>query len=34
MFVGVPIAMHYVTTVCDKYFLSYYGFSWFFDRMV
>ena len=28
-FVGMPIAMHYVRTLCDKYFLSYYGFSWF-----
>ena len=24
---GMPIAMHYVTTLCDKYFLNYYGFS-------
>ena len=23
----MPIAMHYVTTLCDKYFLNYYGFS-------
>ena len=23
----MPIAMHYVTTLCDKYFLSYDGFS-------
>ena len=22
-FLGMPIAMHYVTTLCDKYFLSY-----------
>ena len=28
-FVGMPIAMHYVRTLCDKYFLSYFGFSWF-----
>ena len=27
---GMPIAMHYVRTLCDKYFLSYYGFSSFF----
>ena len=27
-FLGVPIAMHYVRTLCDKYFLSYDGFSW------
>ena len=26
-FLGMPIAMHFVTTLCDKYFLSYYGFS-------
>ena len=26
-FLGMPIAMHYVTTLCDKYFLNYYGFS-------
>ena len=25
-FLGMPIAMHYVRTLCDKYFLSYYGF--------
>ena len=24
---GVPIAMHYWRTLCDKYFLSYDGFS-------
>ena len=29
MFLGVPIAMHYVRTLCDKYILSYDGFSWF-----
>ena len=28
-FLGIPIAMHYVRTLCDKYFLSYDGFSWF-----
>ena len=28
-FLGMPIAMHYVRTLCDKYFLSYDGFSWF-----
>ena len=27
MFLGMPIAMHYVRTLCDKYFLSYDGFS-------
>ena len=26
-FLGMPITMHFVTTVCDKYFLSYYDFS-------
>ena len=26
----MPIAIHYVRTLCDKYFLSYYGFSSFF----
>ena len=26
-FLGMPIAMHYGTTLCDKYFLNYYGFS-------
>ena len=26
---GVLIAMHYVRTLCDRYFLSYDGFSWF-----
>ena len=26
-FLGMPIAMHFVTTLCDKYFLNYYGFS-------
>ena len=26
---GMPIAMHYVRTVCDKYILSYDGFLWF-----
>ena len=26
-FLGMPLAMHYVRTLCDKYFLSYYGFS-------
>ena len=29
-FLGMPIAMHYVRTWCDKYFLSHYGFSAFF----
>ena len=29
-FLGMPIAMHYVRTMCDKYFLSYYGLSAFF----
>ena len=28
-FWGMPTAMHYVRTLCDKYFLSYDGFSWF-----
>ena len=28
-FMGVSIAMHYVRTLCDKYFLSYDGFCWF-----
>ena len=28
-FLGVPIAMHYVRTLCDKYFLIYMVFSWF-----
>ena len=23
----MPIAMHFVRTLCDKYFLNYYGFS-------
>ena len=27
MFLGIPIAMHYVKTLYDKYFLSYDGFS-------
>ena len=26
-FLGKPIAMHYVRTLCDKYFLTYDGFS-------
>ena len=26
-FLGVPIAMHYLRTLCDKCFLSYDGFS-------
>ena len=26
-FLGMPIVMHYVRTLCDKYFLSYYGSS-------
>ena len=26
-FLDIPITMHYVRTLCDKYFLSYYGFS-------
>ena len=26
-FLGVPITMHYVRTLCDKYFLSYDGLS-------
>ena len=25
--IGFWVLMHYVTTLCDKYFLSYYGFS-------
>ena len=29
-FLGMLITMHYVKTLCDKYFLSYYGFSAFF----
>ena len=29
-FLGMPIAMHYVRSMCDKYFLSYYGLSAFF----
>ena len=29
-FLGMPIVMHYVRTLCDKYFLSYYGSSAFF----
>ena len=29
-FLGMPIAMHYVRTMCDRYFLSYYGLSAFF----
>ena len=29
MFLGMPIAMHNVRNWCDKYFLSYGGFSWF-----
>ena len=29
-FLGIPITMHYVRTLCDKCFLSYYGFSAFF----
>ena len=28
-FLGMLITMHYVRTLCDKYFLSYEGFSWF-----
>ena len=28
-FLGMLIAMHYVRTLCDKYFFSYNGFSWF-----
>ena len=28
-FLGMLIAMHYVRALCDKYFLSYNGFSWF-----
>ena len=34
MFLGMPIAMHYVRTLCDKYFLSYDGFLLIFDRKV
>ena len=30
----MPIAMHYVRTLCDKYFFSYDGFSLIFDRKV
>ena len=26
-FLGMPITVHYVRTLCDKYFLSYDGFS-------
>ena len=26
---GVPIAVHYIRTLCDKYFLTYDGFSLF-----
>ena len=26
-FLGMPITMHYVRTLCDTYFLSYNGFS-------
>ena len=26
MFLGMPIAIHYVRPLCDKYFLSYGGF--------
>ena len=29
-FLNMPIVMHYIRTLCDKYFLSYYGFSSFF----
>ena len=29
-FLNMPIAMHYIRTLCDEYFLSYYGFSSFF----
>ena len=29
-FLGMPITMHYFRTLCDKYFLSYYGSSTFF----
>ena len=32
-FLGMPIAMHYVRTLCDKYFLSYYGFSAFYWKV-
>ena len=28
-FLAMPITMHYVRTLSDKYFLSYDGFSWF-----
>ena len=28
----MPIIMHYVRTLCDKYFLSYYGISSIFTR--
>ena len=27
MFLGMPLTMHYVRTLCDNYFLSYDGFS-------
>ena len=32
MFLGVSIAMHYVWTLCDKYFLSYDGFLDFWEE--
>ena len=28
----MQIAMHYVITLCDMYFLSYDGFSWFWQE--
>ena len=28
-FLEMPITMHYVRTLCDKYFLRYYGFPWY-----
>ena len=28
-FLDMPITMHYVRTLCDKYFLRYYGFPWY-----
>ena len=29
---GMPNTVHYVRTLCDKYFFSYYGFSWFWQE--
>ena len=33
-FLAMPIAMHYVRALCDKYFLTYDGFSLIFNRKV